>query len=627
MISSSCPSCGSPLTFRSGAALTAVCDACQSCVVREGDILRDYGKIARFQRDLSPIQLEARGNLDGRAFRVAGVLRKAREHVRWNEWYLTFEDGTDGWIGEGNGQWFAYGEHISVPPVRATTVGASLTLGDAKWRVMEDDEVAVVAAEGNLPFPVIPGEGARYLDLRQEDGPRVATLDFADVDGTGRAVLWIGRDVTLVQLQMEGLRAFAGWSDPVLVQFAGPELTAVRALQCPNCGGALTIRAPGDTQRMGCPFCGSTLGIDAEGDLATAELLSRAQKAAFKPGLPLGTRGTLRGVDWVVIGAMVRYVVDEGEWSWTEYLLHNPYRGFAWLVDDTKRHWSFVEPLRGALPRSASRTGESATLRLKNNTFRRFQTGQAFVRHVLGEFTWEVQKGDTAWTADYIDPPLMLSGERTDTENTWSVGTWLPASDVAQAFRVQLPTPTGVAPHQPNPHNTPAATARAMLRGGLLLGVAAVLLVLALVLPARAPLFAHEYIVVGGENAWVTEPIVLAEEATVDVTLDSNLPSSPDVLVSFIHTGTGELWEWTTYGDSTATATLPAGTWTGRVGLGAAAADLDIGKLLTVSATRDPGWTLPAILLFVYALLGPIAYFMDVGVFEQKRWADTGEKA
>jgi hypothetical protein len=166
-----------------------------------------------------------------------------------------------------------------------------------------------------------------------------------------------------------------------------------------------------------------------------------------------------------------------------------------------------------------------------------------------------------------------------------------------------------------------------MLRGGLLLGVAAVLLVLALVLPARAPLFAHEYIVVGGENAWVTEPIVLAEEATVDVTLDSNLPSSPDVLVSFIHTGTGELWEWTTYGDSTATATLPAGTWTGRVGLGAAAADLDIGKLLTVSATRDPGWTLPAILLFVYALLGPIAYLIDVGVFEQKRWADTGEKA
>ena len=71
------------------------------------------------------------------------------------------------------------------------------------------------------------------MDLREADGARVATLDFADAE----PVLWIGRDVTLVQLQMEGLRHFAGWSDPALVHFAGPELTAVRSLQCPNCGG------------------------------------------------------------------------------------------------------------------------------------------------------------------------------------------------------------------------------------------------------------------------------------------------------------------------------------------------------------------------------------------------------
>ncbi|MDP2304646.1 MAG: DUF4178 domain-containing protein [Pseudomonadota bacterium] len=616
MISSSCPSCGSPLTFRSGAALTAVCAACQSCVVREGDLLRDYGKVARFQRDLSPIQLDARGNLDGRGFRVAGVLRKARVGVRWNEWYLTFDDGGDGWIGEGNGQWFAYGERVEVPmsQLRGGRPGRTIAVGDAEWSVMEDAEAAVVAAEGSLPFPVAPNERGRYLDLREVGGARVATLDFAD----DPPVLWLGRDITLVQLQMEGLRAFAGWSDPVLVQFAGPEVTAVRALRCPQCGGTLELHAPGDTQRVGCPSCGAVVGVDAEGDLATAALIARAEKAVIKPALPLGARGTLRGVDWVVIGAMVRFVVDEGEWSWTEYLLHNPYRGFVWLVDDTQRHWSFVEPLRGELPR-----GEGNVVRAKGRTFRKFQTGDAFVRHVLGEFTWEVAAGDRAWTADYVDPPHMLSAERTDNEVTWSLGTWLPAAEVASAFKVKLPTPTGVAPHQPNPAKNAAAIARAIVRGSLLLAAAAVLLALAFVLPAREKVMAHEYLVVPGENAWVTSPLRLDEPANVDFTLDSTLLSSPDMLVSFIHEGTGEVWDWTTYGDATATARLAAGTWNGRVALAVPATEADAGRLLKLAAVRDPGWALPAILLFVYALCAPILYFVDISSFEQRRWAQS----
>lgn len=616
MISSSCPSCGSPLTFRSGAALTAVCAACQSCVVREGDILRDYGKVARFQRDLSPIQLEARGNLDGRSFRVAGVLRKARAAVRWNEWYVSFDDGGDGWIGEGNGQWFAYAERVEVTTgqVPRGGAGSKITVGDGTWMVMEDAVASVVAAEGSLPFPVHPEETGRYLDLREIGGARVGTLDFMD----DPPVLWLGRDITLVQLQMQGLRAFVGWSDPVLVNFVGPEITAVRSLQCPGCGGALELRAPGDTQRVGCPYCGAVVALDADGDLATAALIARAEKRAFKPAIPLGTRGTLRGLDWVVIGAMVRYVVDEGEWSWTEYLLHNPYRGFAWLVDDTQRHWSFVEPLRGDVPR-----GEGHVLRAKGRTFRQFQTGDAFVRHVLGEFTWEVAVGDRAWTADYVDPPLMLSGERTDDEVTWSLGTWLPTDEVASAFKVPLPPATGVAPHQPNPAKDPATITRAIVRGALLLAVAAVLMVLAFVLPAREAVLTHEYMVVPGENAWVTSPLQLDAPATVAFTLDADLASTPDVLVSFIHEGTGEVWDWTTYGDATATARLDAGTWSGRVALAVPATEADAGRRVKLGAVRDPGWALPAILLFVYTLLGPIAFFVDLNAFETKRWTQS----
>lgn len=619
MLTTSCPSCGSPLTFASGAALTAICPACHSCVVREGEVVRNYGRIAVFQRDLSPIQLDARGKLGERSFRVAGVLRRARARVRWNEWYVVFDDGGDGWIGEGNGQWFAYAEAQEVSPhvVHTTGAGGKLEAAGAVWRVMEDASASIVAADGQLPFPVVPHRVARYLDLREEGGSRVATLDLADEPPT----LWIGRDVTLLQLQMEGLRPFAGWSDPALVHFAGPEVTEVRSLRCDACGASNAVRAPGQTQRLACAYCGSVLAVDAGESNIEAQLLDRRTDAGFDPLLPLGSRGTLKGIDWVVIGAMVRSVFADGqEWAWTEYLLHNPYRGFAWLVHDTQAHWSFVEALRGELPQ-----GDDRARTWRGRRFRRFQTGHAQVKHVLGEFTWEVALGDRAYTADFVDPPTMLSFERTDEEVTWSVGTWLPVDEVAKGFKAKLPPAYGVAPHQPNPHKGRARITSVIVRGLLLFAVSAFLLAWAIVTPDRAPLFSHEFLVVSGDNAWVTDPVVLAEEQVVELTLDSSLPTDPDITVSLINAETGQVWDWTTYGDATATARLGPGTWNGRVALPAPPADSDAGRMFRLSALRDPAWVWPAGLLFFWSILAPIAYWLDVSSFETRRWQNAGD--
>lgn len=619
MIHASCPSCGSPVAFPHGAALTVVCAACQACVVREGDVLRDHGRIARFQRDLSPIQLDARGTYERRSFRVAGVLRKARKRVRWNEWYVVYDDGGDGWLGEGNGQWFLFGERVPLPDAPRLAGGARrrVELAGRRWRVMEDAEVAVVAAEGALPFALHPGEPARYLDLREEQGLGVATLDFAD----DPPVLWVGRDVTLLQLQMEGLRAFAGWSDPALVHFAGPEVTAVRALRCPHCGAPLELRAPGQAPVTACAFCGSTMGVDADGDLAVAHLLQRSVRPPFTPTLDLGARGKLEGVDWQVIGAMVRFVRDgDGEWPWTEYLLHNPYRGFCWLVEDGQGHWSQVEMLRGAPP-----TEGKHRVTWRGRTFRFFQAGNAYVKHVLGEFTWEVAAGDSAKTRDYVDPPTMLSWESSEGEVTWAVGTWLEAAEVGRAFGKALPRGRGIAPHQPNPFRSAGARARAAVRSLFLIGGASILLVAAFQLPKNEAIFEGRFKVESGENVWITEPFTVpgSGDETVSVRVSPDLPSYPDLQLSLIHTGTGEVWDWTTYGAATAVASLPAGSYTGRLALPAAATQ-DVGHTVTLHVVHDPGWKTPAVLLFLFTLLAPAAWLFDVHSFETRRWANAG---
>src|SRR5687768_9174142 len=108
MLSATCPSCGAPIRFAHAVAVSAICERCRSTVVRHDEDLELAGHASVFPRDLSPIVLGSVGKAGGRGFVVAGVLRKARERARWNEWFLVFDDGKSGWLGEGNGQFQIY---------------------------------------------------------------------------------------------------------------------------------------------------------------------------------------------------------------------------------------------------------------------------------------------------------------------------------------------------------------------------------------------------------------------------------------------------------------------------------------------------------------------------------------
>ena len=88
--------------------------------------------------------------------------------------------------------------------------------------------------------------------------------------------------------------------------------------------------------------------------------------------------------------------VEDVRYPWTEYLLYEPRHGFRWLVE-ARRHWSFVEPLN---PGDVDTSGSGP--RYEGVRFAHFQSGQARVDHVLGEFYWTVARGDLAETDDYV---------------------------------------------------------------------------------------------------------------------------------------------------------------------------------------------------------------------------------
>ncbi len=222
----------------------------------------------------------------------------------------------------------------------------------------------------------------------------------------------------------------------------------VRPLTCPNCGGTVALRAAGSTVSLICEHCGSTL------DATTGELsvIARAAAAMRVPEIALGTRGTLAGTAWEVVGYQER---SDGDVLWSEYLLFNPYEGYAFLVDDGRRF--NLGKLLSVLPDADWRG-----LVLDNQRFKRFgETYPVRTQFVVGEFYWRAAVGEQVDETDYVTPGTMLSCEESakasGTERTWTALEMLDWGVAERAFAI---TPRArsfagtPAPHERSPYAT-----------------------------------------------------------------------------------------------------------------------------------------------------------------------------
>lgn len=208
-----CPECGAPAPFRGGV-ISLVCEWCGSTVVREGVDLELVGKVSAILDTGSPILLESRGRLGELPFAVSGRLQLVWARGTWNEWFLTFADGTIGWLADAQGSWAVVRPRASVPeplpPFARVEVGRELTIAGIAAVVVDKRSAAYQGAEGVLPFRAEPGLTFSAVDLRGYGGELV-TLDYGTVPDRGPPVVYSGRSVALAEIELFPLRRFEGW--------------------------------------------------------------------------------------------------------------------------------------------------------------------------------------------------------------------------------------------------------------------------------------------------------------------------------------------------------------------------------------------------------------------------------
>ena len=394
-------------------------------VVREGEVLKRIGKMAELFDDHSPLQLQTSGSWNGQGFTLVGRLQYKYGEGTWTEWHALLADGSSAWLAEDNGAYVFSTpqpqQQRELPTAEFFRVGASTAINGKPFGVASNQPVALMSAQGELPHLPELGRSFALVELRSQSaeagaGAEVLSIDYSHTPPEVSA----GRAVRLEDLKLSGLRD------------ASSKDEKGRQFNCPGCGASLTPLLA-TTQSMTCSACRSLIDL-SQG--VGGELKHATQDEPVQPLIALGSAGTLQGTEWQVVGYQHRMGQapsdPDEQFGWEEYLLFNRKRGFSFLVDSTEG-WSLVQPATGAPVVSSN--GQSATY--LGTRYLLKESYNAETNFVLGEFYWQVQRGQRTSNRDYAAGKSLLSMEQSPRELTWSVGGQIASDAVAKGFGLQ----------------------------------------------------------------------------------------------------------------------------------------------------------------------------------------------
>ena len=433
-----CPSCGAPVELHSATAVTVVCSYCNSMLVYQDSSLRDTGRDSAVLHDFSPIQIGTTGVWQKIPFAVIGRLKAQYDAGEWNEWWIRFQDGSDGWLSEAGDLYVlvravqlseALPEFDSIRAAETLLAiqGKNFIAADVREIVLERAQV-----QGELPFAVPERLENRVADFRS--GEHFLTLDYADTPPAA----FLGSTVSLDNLSLQFTR-----DAEQIRQSAGCLRGSRQTEKCPHCGSSIQWIG-GLTNHVICPSCCSEIEMsEGKAQLRAAGIMRDAQQEALP--LPLGTKGTLYGKSYTVIGAVYRDEISGDDarllmggfsprngivpqsW-WREYLLYSTQHGFAWLVE-TEDGWKLSQT-QAAFP-PLNQHGEPQQGRFLYDYGGR-------VGFAAGAFYWQIHAGDTQMYRDYKTDKGILSAEISNHELAWSLSTPVPRNVLANAFNLKV---------------------------------------------------------------------------------------------------------------------------------------------------------------------------------------------
>ncbi|MDJ0668171.1 MAG: DUF4178 domain-containing protein [Desulfobacterales bacterium] len=196
-----CPSCGATHDVLNPGVVTVVCEYCGNAVYWDEDKLRDAGQQSILPEGFTRLFRGATGRLDNRRFAVMGRVRYSFGKGFWDEWFLTFDDGTIGWLTEDNHE-LALQQRSAIkkpPAFEAMKPGRSFKARGIDFVFQEVGRAECIGVEGDLPIAVKTGETYQFADASSPDGRHTFGIEY-DADPP---TVFVGRWLTYADLTLD----------------------------------------------------------------------------------------------------------------------------------------------------------------------------------------------------------------------------------------------------------------------------------------------------------------------------------------------------------------------------------------------------------------------------------------
>ncbi|WP_428230487.1 DUF4178 domain-containing protein [Flavobacterium sp.] len=204
---------------------------------------------------------------------------------------------------------------------------------------------------------------------------------------------------------------------------------------CYNCDTVTELEVGFKVVNFVCPNCHSLYEADSEGQL---RLRSKFNSQINNFALKIGDKGSLKGKEYILTGALVKKVTQN--YLWTEYVLKNEKGEFVYL-SESDGNWIFLTEIE---EKFNIKKQHPKKVVYDGNPYELYEYCDAAIENAQGYFDFSLPTKKVHMT-EYIQPPFMISVERIDDVETVFLGEYISNSQIRKGFPgVHLPYQTGV---------------------------------------------------------------------------------------------------------------------------------------------------------------------------------------
>ena len=210
-------------------------------------------------------------------------------------------------------------------------------------------------------------------------------------------------------------------------------MSKIYSIKCSNCSAPLSLMGGGRVETVTCAYCKSVIDLNDN-----YKVLSNFKDYKEKNRLPfeIGMKGTLKSIEYTIIGRVTYREVEPPFSEWSDFLLFSPLYGYAYLTYE-EGHLLYSRRDRYFPNIDWDKIAEKKSIELKDENFEPYDEYDAKVVYVEGELTWVAKKGDNTSFIDLIAPPFGISAEKSKDEIEFYKTEYLDASLVYDAFEVE----------------------------------------------------------------------------------------------------------------------------------------------------------------------------------------------